>query len=354
MHFTNLHFRESGKGSNLWVLCMRPNDSLHVGGRVVQADEDFLKAVASETRRALYAYERYAPEGSKPFRMPLLLEHKRSGGRYGDILDLKVSGEGDRYGLYVLVAPHDDIRAGIQAGRIQHVSVGISGSYTDENGETYSPYLSELSLVASPHLKSLTPIQQTLSLQLSESACAEIEQLSEAQKMELAEQLTDLLVRVRALEEALAAPEPQEGETSEATEEDTSEPVEAPEAIEASEDTGDDSEPAQDADTDDVEDEPEGEGLELGEVEPSEEASEPVETPSLLTLSEADLRELIASAVQDALPARPAPPVRLARGADKPSPPQRLELSEWIEKTASERGISKSEAARLSMTEFND
>ena len=268
------------------------------------------------------------------------------------------------------------------------MSVGISGSYTDENGETYSPYLSELSLVASPHLKSLTPIQSTLSLQLSEAVQADLNNLSEAEEMELAEQLTDLLTRVRALEEALATPAPQEGETSE--DDTSSEPQEAPVDVEASEDTGEPVEDAPEADlklpedflarlrqaqdqaiTELLEATPEADkealkralkdqGVTLSEAtedDTSEEAPEPVEetpeAPSLLTLSEADLRELIASAVQDALPARPAPPVRLAKGSDKPSPPQRLELSEWIEKTASERGISKSEAARLSMTEFN-
>ena len=344
---TPLHLRETGRpGSGpLWILAMRPSDELHVGGKVVTADVNFLKSVASETRRALYLYETYAPKDSKPFRMPVLLEHARKGGRYGDILDLKLSGEGDRFGLYVKVLPQDDVRLSIDSGRIQFVSVGISGSYTDENGEVYSPYMSEISLVASPHLKSIGSIQDTLHLTLSESAQAELNNLTEAETMELKDMIEAMLVRLDALEAKLD----EDGELPEADLED--EDGEESEPVEASEDTPEPLEASEDVDTADTDVEDVPEPVEL--AEDVEETPEAVEVPTLLTLSEDALKALISDAVAAAMPGRPLPPQRLAKGSDKPSPPQRLELSEWIAKTAKERGVSKSEAARLSMTEFN-
>jgi len=320
---------------------MRPSDELHVGGKVVTADVDFLKAVASETRRALYLYETYAPKDSKPFRMPVLLEHNRSGGRYGDILDLKLSGEGDRFGLYVKVLPQEDVRLGINSGRIQFVSVGISGAYTDERGEVYSPYMSELSLVASPHLKSIGSIQDTLSLQLSEAVQAELNTLSEAEEMELADKLEDILTRLKALEDA--------GVEDEADLEDEEAPSEP---VEASEDTPEPLEASEDVDTADTDVEDVPEPVEL--AEDVEETPEAVEVPALLTLSEDALKAIISDAVAAAMPGRPLPPQRLAKGSDKPSPPQNLSLDAWISKTSKEKGISLSEAARLSMTEFNN
>jgi len=167
--------------------------------------------------------------------------------------------------------------------------------------------------------------------------------------MELKDMIEAMLERLDALEAKLD----EDGELPEADlEDEDSEPLEASEELTESEPL-EASEDVQEVDTEALEAEPVE--LEASEdvQEETPEVPEAVEVPTLLTLSEDALKALIKEAVQESLPGRPLPPQRLAKGSDKPSPPQKLTEREWIAKTAKERGISLSEAAALSYKTFN-
>lgn len=133
-------------------------------------EEHHLRAVASETRRALYLWQKRV-EGTDltPYRPPVLREHKFEGDRYGEIADAKVADLDGSPSLWLLIEWSPSTWEKILAHDITRTSVRIVPEYEDDAGETFSPIVRELSITGSPVIKSTGAIQDHLQVRLSDT-----------------------------------------------------------------------------------------------------------------------------------------------------------------------------------------
>ena len=315
-----------------WVLAL-PEGRLVYKGEPVQITGEYLHLVASETRKAIYAWaDRAQAAGTTPFRPPVIREHAWAGERYGDVLDAKVaSGPEGRDALWVKVAWSETTWDQIEAGAVAHVSVRVDGTFQDDSGEVFGPLVRELSLTASPALKAIGTIQDHISIQLSDSTYeVELSDLSFAPTGELpmeellqqiASMLTDMSARLEGMEAHLMAPEEEpEEEAPEDGEEDAPEDVEM-----TSEDEEEDM-----ALSDTQEDTP----------EPAPKAPEPAPAPDLF----GDLLDVMRD-IRDQLQA-PAPTSAPARlnlsehgSSGRPPAPRPRTEGEWM-RAGRDKGLS--------------
>ena len=316
-----------------WVLAL-PEGDLTYRGEKVEITPDYLHLVASETRKAIYAWSQRAEQaGTSPYRPPVIREHAWAGERYGDVLDAKVSsGPSGGDALWVKVAWTPETWDQIEAGAVAHVSVRVDGSFQDDAGEVYGPLVRELSLTASPALKAIGTIQDHISIQLSDSTYeVELSDLSfdTGEPMEellntIATMLTDMSARLEGLEAHLMAPEE---EPEEEAPEDGEE--EAPEdGVEMSEDGEEDDDLA-------LSDEPQGDTQGDTPQEPT-----PAPAPDLF----GDLLDVMRD-IRDKLqtPAPTSAPARLnlsehGSSGRPPAPRPRTE-GEWM-KAGRDKGLS--------------
>lgn len=232
-----------GKAPTSWVFAC-PLDRPFFDGRQERTISTAQGRKIVENFQAANDYfEQAAPEGATPYRFPVKENHRETGERYGDLLDAKIAGEGDDYGIYIKAGWNADTWEGIQAGQHRHVSIGISPEYTLESGETLGPILTELSLTTVPRLQSIGTIQDTIDIALSQVDLLE----GEHQMEELAELLRTVIENQRAIlehfgDDGVEAAEDEEGEEDD--EEEEGGEVEA--STEAEDSSADDPEPESD------------------------------------------------------------------------------------------------------------
>ena len=317
-----------------WVLAL-PEGKLVYKGEPVQITPDYLHLVASETRKALYAWaDRATKAGTTAYRPPVIREHAWAGERYGDVLDAKVSsGPEGRDALWVKVAWSETTWDQIEAGAVAHVSVRVDGTFQDDSGEVFGPLVRELSLTASPALKAIGTIQDTLSIQLSDSTYeVTLSDLSFAPTGEdpmedllqqIASMLTDMSARLEGLEAHLMHEEAPE----DAPEEDGGE--EAPEDVEMSE--GEEEEDMA------LSDEPQGDTSQEDATEPAPKAPTQGDVFGDLLDVMKDIRDQLQAPAPTSAPAR----LNLSEhgSSGRPPAPRPRTEGEWM-RAGRERGLS--------------
>lgn len=187
--------------------------SLPVGREIVfydyEKEEYVTRTISKEyatrlvdfTNQAIAEWTKDAPQGLSVTYPPVIEEHNMKGKRLGDILGAELMGEGDKYGVYLLVDWLDEAWEGIQDGTSQHVSIGTLANYVDYKGRNFPAIINELSLVGSPRLKDIGKIQDHLSLRLVDA----IPKQGDGMNMEEMLVLLDaMLKRVEALEAKIA------------------------------------------------------------------------------------------------------------------------------------------------------
>lgn len=195
-----------------WVFALPVNQEIWIWDA---SKEDYIpriitKAQAelaiSETRRAIAHWASLTPSGGTPYTPPVLAEHVRKGQRFGSILDAKLSGTGDRRGVYLLIDWLDATFADIESYKSQHVSIGITPNYRDGSGEVFASLIDELSLTEHPRLRGIGSIQDTLSLRLSDAILTtQGDDMSEEEILALFEQYLAKLNNVEELVNVLKA-----------------------------------------------------------------------------------------------------------------------------------------------------
>lgn len=172
-------------------------------------DEDYGQRLVANTNAALKAWREDSPEGSTPYTLPVLREHRRMGWRGGSIFGSRMAGVGPRHGVYLDVEWTSEVEKAIADKATNFVSIGTLGVYTDYQGRDFSPMIEELSITENPRLKNMGAIQDTQSLRLSEAVRQGVDTVDEQKILEMLTQIADRLdavdARVLANEEAFLA-----------------------------------------------------------------------------------------------------------------------------------------------------
>jgi phage terminase small subunit len=117
------------------------------GDKAFKVDEDFIKAQIDGYRSLTRA----------DYTAPVLREHSRNGERSGDVLALASVVIDERLTLIGALALSDpEAQDKIKRGEIKYVSPSF-GPISDDRGRDFDFALREVSLVAAPHQKHLTP-----------------------------------------------------------------------------------------------------------------------------------------------------------------------------------------------------
>lgn len=172
----------------------------------VTVDKNMAASLVGNTNAAILLWKRLAQEKSiTAYNPPILRGHKDDGNRFGDVIEVKV---GSGY-LFCLVDWLDATAEEIEANSARFVSVGLKFNWTDDTGRFWPSIIKEVSLTATPRLKDLGSIQDTLQLTLSEARSdyseGEDKMEIEARMTALEELNAALLDRIAALEAAHAA-----------------------------------------------------------------------------------------------------------------------------------------------------
>lgn len=198
---SKLVFRASGgpESRGSWVKASIPGKTTY-RGKEIELSEEYWKAVARELRRSHAVFDEIAKEKGAPssFRQPVRIEHEARGSRHGRITDAKIT-KGE---LWLFVEWSEAAWEKIQDGEYEYISVGIDPSFTAETGEIFSPYLREVSIVDSPHFKSIGRIQDYLGVTLSDASKEKIQSLSQ-EEIDLMEELLQVMREMHAMLSAL-------------------------------------------------------------------------------------------------------------------------------------------------------
>jgi len=328
----------SGKRNRSWVKLVPLGETIDYHGEEIEFSEAYLRKIVSESIR-LQAYFDGKAEvtNGEPYRFPVLRNHKPSHDRDGDLLGVKLADKQGFNGLWGEFEWTDDTLMAIDAGKVKHVSVGITPKYKTEGGDTFGPVIREVSLTADPFLKGIGTIQDTLEITLSQQLTNELAELNmepEALMKMFEEAVSPILDRLDAL-----APkeEPEDAEDAEEEAADAS----ADASLEASQSDGDVSE---------------GEGVEATSEEVEEaqdvDATSHEEPEEALTLSA--IKALIdpVTGRLDALENRPQ--VRLntqeqGRQGDPPTAPVELSYEDTISRIMRKNSCSRLDAIELEM-----
>ena len=129
-----------------WVLLAQSPGFVYQD-HMFQVDEDFISAQLRD----------FASLTKSGYRPPLLREHTRNGERSGDVLELSSTVIDGRPALIGAVAFSDpEAEDKIKRGEVKYVSPAF-GPLQDDEGREYDFVLREVSLVAAPHQKNLSP-----------------------------------------------------------------------------------------------------------------------------------------------------------------------------------------------------
>jgi hypothetical protein len=154
----------SGKRLESWILGVQQGPTLQYQGREVELSEAYLKEIARNTRRA-YAHFDEVAEG-EPYRFPVKREHRSTGEREGDVIEVKYATKNGLTGLWFKVLWSEEMALAIESDRVRHVSPGLR-PYTAQDGTEFGMLASELSITVDPFQKNLPEIQDTLDVRLS-------------------------------------------------------------------------------------------------------------------------------------------------------------------------------------------
>lgn len=203
-----------------WIFALPVGRQFWDGKRLRTVSEDEAKTYLANTKSAMAFFDASAPEGGTPYRFPIKEDHK-GGKRYGDILDVKLSGEGDWYGVWVKAGWNASTWEEIEASTRKHVSIAIRG-FELEDGTQLGPTIVETSLTEDPRLQSIGTIQDTLDISLSQNG--EEKSMDEEMKGLLAQLAEGQAAILAALQELTAAQdeedEEEEQENASSSEED--------------------------------------------------------------------------------------------------------------------------------------
>lgn len=283
---SKLGLSSGGDGPTSWVFALPLDRAFFDGRRERTISTQQGREILENFRQANSYFEAASPEGSTPYRFPVKENHRETGERYGDLLEAKIAGDGDEYGIYVKARWNADTWQRIQAGTHRHVSVGIEPEYQLESGETIGPVLTEISLTTVPRLQSIGTIQDTLEVTLSRIDSLN---LGEHQMEELEELLTQVIENQRAILEHLA-----DDVEASRDDDDEEEEVEASEAVEASTEDGESETDEPESETQEA-DEPNSEStpaIAVDTTELAEEVTERVEA-SLVEMVDDRIRTMV-------------------------------------------------------------
>lgn len=244
---------ESEDANTSWIFALPVGRPFHDGNREREISHTQAQSLLLNTRRAMAYFESVAPPGGSPYRFPIKAEH-RGVDRFGDIVGLKLAGDGDWFGIWEKVRWNDQTWEAIQASEVEYVSIGVD-SYRLEDGTEISPCIVETSLTNHPRIQSLGRIQDTLAVRLSqhveETEMEELEELLNTitqtltqiveQQAETSQQVAQLADQIESLEaENTDDEEEPEGDDEPAEEEPDEEEV-AADQNDPDDDGGDDS-----------------------------------------------------------------------------------------------------------------
>jgi len=204
--------------SRSWVKLVPTGEIIDYDGREIEFSGEYLeKIVAENLRLNQYFDARADAHGGSSYRFPVLLEHRASGTRQGDLIEVKLASESGFTGLWGLFEWTEPTALAIQKNQVKHVSVGILPEYQVENGDKFGPVVNEVSLTVDQRLNSIGAIQDTLNVQLSKTAITKLSNLNEDDMDELVEILNEIVARMEKMEESIAklGPELEEPETDE-------------------------------------------------------------------------------------------------------------------------------------------
>jgi len=141
---------------------------------------------------------------------PLLREHARNGERSGDVLELASMDLDGRQALIGAVAFSDpEAQDKIKRGEVKYVSPAF-GPLQDDEGREYDFVLREVSLVAAPHQKNLSPgashvLGSETGETMSDEAQAPVEESPPTTEMEEEETTSSIEDRMAGVEQTLAS-----------------------------------------------------------------------------------------------------------------------------------------------------
>lgn len=202
--------------------------------------------VADQTQKVLDFFEAQARlTESDPVRLPVHVLHDPVHGEFGHLLAAKADVVGKKAGVWLKVAFNERY----EPGAFSHVSVGLEREFTVQDGTTYGPVITELSLCSTPKDQRLGSLDEALTAQLANLINEDEmdpEELKALFGEALAETLAPIVENQTVMMEALKMlieDEPEEPEEEEPTDEEPEEPTdeeptdeepEEPEAVAAS------------------------------------------------------------------------------------------------------------------------
>ena len=179
---------------------------------MLDVTRELAREVLDETRALMKEFEASAKlTDSQPVRLPVYVLHTPQLGEFGHILDAKLKLRGKKPGIWLNVDWNDRY----EPGAFSHVSVGIDSEFTVQNGKTFGPCITELSLCSTPkdqRLGTLGEARATLAhtiIQFAAEAPVELEEMAAA-IAELTTAVTALGERFTALEERVSEIAPEE------------------------------------------------------------------------------------------------------------------------------------------------
>jgi hypothetical protein len=308
-----------------WVFCLAEQTMTlpDRDGDTLLVDRAYCERFASEYRRAVEHWAALSPD--RPFYSPLLLEHgeEKDARRHGDVLSLAYAQRGERRGCWALIDPTPELRRDIAAGLVQYLSPHIKFRFEDADGEVFSPLLLELSCTVYPYLKRLGTILGGYELALSAARA-----VNTGENMEGLQELMDMLEEMRAAMETLA---------ERVTELEAPAEEEAPADEDTVEAMADDDEEVEAA-SDDEEVEAMADDEEADAV-----AASSAQLVEMMQGMQAAITGLVERVDGLAASSRQRPLREVLAGG---RPPRKESLEEQITRIATERGISRSEAAQ--------
>lgn len=230
---------------------------------------EFVQHVA-EQNQALFAEldEIAAETNSTPWRPPIKSEHHPLSPSLGRVEEVRF-GEfmPGKLGNWARIKWRDEVRAAVENGAHEYLSIGLFGKFPTQRGSVYGPVFGEISVTGWPKAQSLGTLQETLHIRLSNTLAPfrgrlskltgdtkmaltkdDQEQISEMFTAGITEALGPVITGMEAMGERLdsietkLATEPADEPAEEPAEEPTEEPAEP-----ADEQTEEPAEPVDDA-----------------------------------------------------------------------------------------------------------
>lgn len=166
-----MRLRLSAVSAEQWIFMAPVGRSFFDGRRMRTITREQAEEIVANTREAMRFFKANA-RGQTPYTFPVKTDHQGPE-RNGDLLEVKLAGEGDLFGFYGRVRWNKDAQRAVEARRLQHVSIGIGSGYDLDDGTRLGPLVDEVSVTATPRITSIGTIQDTLTLRLSRGTLSE-------------------------------------------------------------------------------------------------------------------------------------------------------------------------------------